>query len=715
MRFFRRFRVAFIQRSQGRLLALILLCLACLILYRIEDTPLASLHAAQFDRYQRQMPREREDQPAIVVEIDSRSLAEYGQWPWSRDRVAELLEHIQAGEPLAVGLDMMFSERDHYSPESLAQRLPALTPEYLQRLPNPDQHLAQALAAGPSVLAVSGVARRLPGSRQPLKPLQNFDQIKPASPNLVQFAAGLASLPMLEQAAGGEGFINPSPEKLHTTRERGVLRRVPTLALIEQQPFLSLPLEMVRLALGEEGNTHLDLGPNGIERIHIGAYSLPTQPNGEVLLHFGKADSHYYLSAADVLAGRVAAETFASRLVLIGFNASGLQDRVLTPLGDSLPGVDIHVQVIESLLAGAALQRPPWLPNLELAALLFSGLILIGIIPAMQPRFATVGFVGLAIVIVLAGYIAFYFGGWLFDGSAIVLLLSPVFMSLLSGTWIVADKQRRSAESALQDSREEAARISGELDAARRIQLGLLPNPAQAFLGEGRFEIAALLEPARAVGGDYYDCFAIDTRQLCFAIADVSGKGLPASLFMAVAKTLTGALARRTPDIGQAMREVEAELNRENPECLFVTAFVGVLDVETGQLDFVRAGHDAPLLLRAGQITRIDSEAASGPPLCAVGDFPYQAARTRLQAGDLLCLFTDGVTEASNGQINGQNLFGTDRLIEQFAGATSETELQTHITNLRDAVRQFEAGQAPADDLTLLLLRWNGGQQINAS
>jgi adenylate cyclase len=134
----------------------------------------------------------------------------------------------------------------------------------------------------------------------------------------------------------------------------------------------------------------------------------------------------------------------------------------------------------------------------------------------------------------------------------------------------------------LQATREAAARINGELDAARRIQMGLLPNPASDFAGETRYQVAALLEPARAVGGDYYDCFALDPARLCFAIADVSGKGLPASLFMAVAKTLTGALTRRTDDLGLAMREVEAELNRENPECLFVTAFVGVLDANTG-------------------------------------------------------------------------------------------------------------------------------------
>jgi serine phosphatase RsbU (regulator of sigma subunit)/CHASE2 domain-containing sensor protein len=700
---FGRLRLLLSPMRHGRLVSLALLALSCLALYRIDTTPLANLHDTQFDRYQRQMPRPRDEQPVIVVEIDSRSLAEYGQWPWSRSRIAELVQRILVGEPMALGLDLLLSERDHYSPEILAEHLPAASPMVLQHLPDPDAQLALALSAGPTVLALSGVAKHMPGSRQPQKPLNALVQNDKTEANLMHYAAAHTSLPMLEQAAHGEGFINSgTPESLNSTQARGVLRRVPTLALIDKQPFLSLPLEMVRLALGEEGIARVEMGPHGVQRIHIGAYSLPTQPNGQILLHFGKANSHYYLSATDILAGRIAPETFASRLVLIGFNASGLQDRVITPLGDSLPGVDIHVQVIESLLAGAALQRPAWLPQLEVAALALSGLLLIGVIPAMRPRYAMATFVGIALFWITAGYIVFYLGRWLFDGPAVVLLLSPVFVSLLIGTWIIADEQRRSAEDALQTSREEAARMSGELNAARRIQMGLLPDPAKVFAREQRFEVAALLEPARAVGGDYYDCFALDAQRLCFAIADVSGKGLPASLFMAVSKTLTGALARRTDNLGEVMREVEAALNRENPEFLFVTAFVGVLDVETGQIDFVRAGHDAPLLLRNGQISRIDAAAASGPPLCAVGDFAYQSARAQLQTGDLLCLFTDGVTEASNGK----ELFGIERLVAALQPA--EHTLQAQATHLRDVVRTFEAGEPPADDLTLLLLRWHG-------
>jgi CHASE2 domain-containing sensor protein len=131
--------------------------------------------------------------------------------------------------------------------------------------------------------------------------------------------------------AVGEGMINASPSVLQSNSEHGVLRQVPTLAFVNQLPFLSLPLEMVRLALGDGGQVVPESGPQGMTAIRIGDYRLPTQANGELLLHFGRASSNYYLSAADVLASVHPPELFASRFVIIGFNSTGLQDRIVTP------------------------------------------------------------------------------------------------------------------------------------------------------------------------------------------------------------------------------------------------------------------------------------------------------------------------------------------------------------------------------------------------
>lgn len=704
MKYASRLVLTLIRAGHGRALPLAFLALAVLALLQIEQTPLSSLRNAQFDRYQRQMPRARPDEPAIIVGIDSESLRQHGQWPWPRDLMARLVDTIQAGQPLALGIDIVFAERDRYSPDVLGAKFPELNRKALAGLPNPDVLLASALKqASPSVLAIVGLNTELPGARLPNKdrPIAGLDDSKQSA--LVSYRSALNSLPELEAAASGIGLINARPDKVGQDSERGVIRQVPTLAMVGDEARLSLPLEMISQALGQDGETRLEFGPQGMQAITLGSYRLPTQSNGELLLHYGEANSNYYLSAADVLSGKLPPDLFQSRFVIIGLNAPGLQDRIITPLGDSLPGIDIHAQVIESLLAGAALQRPYWMPTVEIIALLVGGLLLIFAIPTLKPRYAIFSFAGLGSLIIGSGYLAFFTGQWLFDGTTLTLLLSPVFTSLLSNTLITADARRRESERQLQKSREEAARINGELGAARRIQMGLLPEPKTLFAGEQRFSIAALLEPARAVGGDYYDCFMLDEQRLCLVIGDVSGKGVPASLFMAISKTLTNTLARQNISLADTVRHLESELNRANPEYLFVTSFMAVLDVDSGRLDYVSAGHDAPILLRNGTISRIDAAELGGPPLCALGDYPFESACTQLQQGDLLCLFTDGITEASHGS----DMFGSQRLAERLL-AEDKDDLEQLAFRLRDEVRAFESGQPPADDLTLMLLAWRG-------
>lgn len=686
---------------RGRALPFLLLLLGALAFWRIDATPLASVRDTQFDRYQRQMPRNRDSEPVIIVGIDSESLLRHGQWPWPRDLLARLVDRVHAGGPLAIGLDVVFAEPDPYSPEVISKRLPGLTAELRQQLPDPDRHLAASLSGRPTVLAVIGLSKTLPGARQPANPLPAFEHAPEIEPALPRFASAMSSLLRLEQAAGGEGLINASPDLSDSGTERGVLRRVPSLAYVNDQPFLSLPLEMVRQALGDDAKVQVSGNAAGMTAIQLGDYRLPTQPTGELLLHFGKASSNYYLSAADVLAGVHPESLFTNKFVLIGLNSTGLQDRIITPLGDSLPGIDIHAQVIESLLAGEALRRPPGMRWIELLTLIASGLMMIAIVPAWRPRIAVLSFLGISLLLLAGGYAAFATGRWLFDAQSQILVLSPVFISLLSGTLICADERRRHALQELQVSREAAARSEGELDAARRIQLGLLPDPQTVLAGEQRANAAALLESARAVGGDYYDLFRLDEDRLCFAIGDVSGKGVPASLFMAISKTLTNLITRRHTHLGEAIQTLEQELSRENPEFLFVTAFVGIIDLRDGTLEYVCAGHDAPCLLRQNRLVTVETETISGPPLCALGDFPYGVAQMQLEDGDLLCLFTDGVSEARHGK----DFFGRQRL-ESVLLELDTQSLPATVIALRDRVRAFEAGEPPADDLTLLLLRW---------
>lgn len=272
------------------------------------------------------------------------------------------------------------------------------------------------------------------------------------------------------------------------------------------------------------------------------------------------------------------------------------------------------------------------------------------------------------------------------------------------GSDITAARLHQIAEHKLRDSREAAARVAGELDTARRIQMGLLPDLAAVTTAESRFSVAAILEPAREVGGDYYECFSLDEHRYCFAVADVSGKGVPASLFMAMTKALASSLMRRYTTLGDAVSEISSELDRNNPEMFFVTAFFAVLDTRSGELTCVSAGHDAPLLLSGGQVSRIALGEKQGPPMCAIPGYRFLSETHKLQHGDTICLFTDGATEATNGT----SFFGPDRLAAAFVSQPREAATADYADALRQKIREFESGTQAADDLTIMVMRWHG-------
>jgi serine phosphatase RsbU (regulator of sigma subunit) len=262
----------------------------------------------------------------------------------------------------------------------------------------------------------------------------------------------------------------------------------------------------------------------------------------------------------------------------------------------------------------------------------------------------------------------------------------------------------------VEQQREAAARLAGELEAARRIQMGTLPRPSVAFPGETRFDLYARLDPAREVGGDLYDFFLLDGDHLFFMIGDVSGKGLPGSLFMAISKALYKSTAlRRHGQVAAMMREADAEISRDNAEGLFVTVLAGILDARTGALEYCSAGHEPPVLLPRGGRALQRLQEGGGPPLCAVDDFPYTPAVRQLEAGDTLVLITDGVTEAADPA---GALYGRARLEAVLSGlgaASSTTEVGEAIG--RD-VAAFTGGAEPSDDMAVLVLRWLGNSPL---
>jgi len=239
--------------------------------------------------------------------------------------------------------------------------------------------------------------------------------------------------------------------------------------------------------------------------------------------------------------------------------------------------------------------------------------------------------------------------------------------------------------------------LERELALASEIQSGMLPR---SFPDCPQVEIAATLQPARQVGGDLYDAVAVGPK-LWFLVGDVAGKGVGAALFMAVTRTLFRAVVPSAGSLGDAVGRINRELARDNDKAMFVTAFLGCLDLPSGELSFVNAGHPPPPRLRGdGVIETLD--APPGPPLGALESFEYVPGSARLEHGDGLVLYTDGITEAENGELE---QFTVDRLLSCL-GPVAGRPAPEVVDALVGGVREFVNGNAPSDDLTALVLRY---------
>ncbi|MGH8751810.1 MAG: CHASE2 domain-containing protein [Burkholderiales bacterium] len=681
----------------------IALLLAVLALQYAGDTPVQrALRAGLFDTYQFFAPRIRLSAPVVIVAIDEVSLARYGQWPWPRTLLARLIKTIAAGQPAAIGVDIIMPEPDRMSTARLAELMPGIDRDLAARLsalPTNDTVLAAALKDSHVVLGVAGLDEPAAvHSQTPLRHPPFISQGGDPQPYLRHFVDALRSLDEIDQAAAGHGLLSAD-------QERGVVRRVPLAASIGGELLPALAVEMLRVASGEQA-VRVRVGKSGVQGVGIGDLFVPSEPDGKVWVHYTAHDPDRFISATDVLSGKTPPGEFERKLVLLGLTGIGLIDYQATPAGDRMPGVEIHAQLIEGIFDGKLLSRPDWLRWIEAWLLAVWGALLVLAMPSARPKFAILLMITATGLVFGSGFFLYKNLGLLFDVAMPIAGATLLFGVMLGISLIEADRQRRALKQVLQNERDAAVRVAGELEAARRIQMGILPQSASAFPNEKRFELGALLEPAKQVGGDLYDFFMLDDEHLFFLIGDVSGKGLPASLFMAVSKSLyKSAALRRLPDVSAVMKAANAEISRDNAEMLFVTAFAGILNVNSGQLEFCNAGHDAPyrLIPQRGRVEKLSG--AGGPPVCALEDFSYQATLHQMVAGETLCLITDGVTEAMN--TNGE-LYGHARLEKVLAETDKNTNAALVMQAMHSAVKNFTGAAEPADDITILVIRWVG-------
>jgi adenylate cyclase len=440
MKRLRQWRRWFTRRfGYARLVCLALLAGFAFLRVAIDPPPMQELRVRTFDNLQRLAPRVKKVRPVTIVDIDEKSLAspKLGQWPWPRTRIAEIITNLTRAGALVIAFDVVFSEPDRLNPDIAADsfgNLDEATREKLRSLPSNDRILADAIRASRVVLGESGLPAKL---AEIDKRETGIAKLGEPEPFLYRWPGLLRNIPVLEEAAAGHGVFTIKPER------DGIVRRAPMVLQAQDITMPSLTMEMLRIVAGVDTVLIKAEKHDGVQSIRVGRFQIPTDANGQLWVHYARHDPLIYVSALDVLEGRVPPEMLNRKLVLIGTSAAGLNDLKAVPVPPAMPGVEIHAQVLESALTGAVVSQPNWGFALEFFSAMILGLLVI----ALAPRFGALSLVAIGAVFasVLIGISVYFFiqHRQLIDFTYPLLSTTAIYLTLVFSSFVREQKQRR--------------------------------------------------------------------------------------------------------------------------------------------------------------------------------------------------------------------------------------------------------------------------------
>ncbi|MET4388398.1 adenylate cyclase [Bradyrhizobium sp. F1.4.3] len=421
-----------------------LMCLVLLIAFagiRVWDPPpVQELRLRTFDMFQLIDPRHKAVRPVTIVDIDDKSLARLGQWPWPRTQIADLILNLTHNGAVAIGFDVVFSEADRLNPDLVAGQMRDLddaTRARLRELPSNDQILSEAIKRSRVVLGETGqpavgseVDKSLPFTGVATVGEENAERF------LFEFPGLLRNVPIIEKVAAGRGLFT-----IRTERD-GLIRRVPMIMLAQGNIVPSLSLEILRVVTGTP-TLLVRTDKTGVRAVRLKGVEIPTDKNGQLWVHYARQDPSIYVSAADVLDNTAPPGKIAGKLVLIGTSAVGLNDIKTTPVSSTMPGVEIHAQVLESVLSGAVISQPNYALGVELLAALVIGVLVIIFTPNLGP--VRLVLAGAMFAAVLIGTSWFFYARYryLIDFTYPLLSTTAIYLSFIFASFVREQRQRK--------------------------------------------------------------------------------------------------------------------------------------------------------------------------------------------------------------------------------------------------------------------------------
>jgi len=626
----------------------------------INPTFVKSIANLSFDLYQKIFTLEKKDTDVVIIDIDEDSLGKFGQFPWSRSVFAKILDQINISNPKAIGFDIFFTEKDKQSPEEIIKSYNLIPSDVvdLQKLKGHDEIFAEKLKESKSIIAVLG--SNVPSHSNYDRKAKAKFLSKGGDPKKFTYSYpySIGSLEKLEENVKGLGSIS------FLDQTDGIIRSLPLLVRFNEKLYPTMGLEMVRVG-SKQKNIYIELNEVGITRISARPHKIRSDPNGIIWIKYKKSIKEQFISASKVYEGEFKKDFFENKYVLIGASAQGLFDLVKTPLGVTIPGVEVHANIIENILDQSYLLRNP---NTYIFELLFSiivALLTFVLSQKIKPKFSLSIFFGNILAIIIIGFSFYKFRSELVDISYPIFITTLTFLTGLYFRFIEENKL------ALANLQKEA-KLLKERELAAGVQKSLFPDIS-------KFEnfIYAKNVPARDVSGDYFDVVRSTPEEYFFTLADVSGKGIKAGMYMAKASSIFRTLTNLKYPIEKVVFGVNNELVEAKFKGMFVTAVFGKLNIKTGELVFINAGHES--ILTFDQNKNYEYIKSEMPPIGIVKYFTESMVKSNTinMKDKTFVVYTDGVTEGylKNGEELGAE--GVQKIIDDMSEITPKTIVES--------------------------------------
>ena len=638
---------ALIFKYKNYLIFLLILILL-IILKSFNPNFIKSISFLSFDMYQKTFPIKKNDSNVIIIDIDEKSLSKFGQFPWNRSVFSKIIENVNEANPKAIGFDVFFSEKDKQSPDEIIKSyniLDKYVDNYLVNIKGHDENFRQQLEKSKSVLAVLGSNVSSHGSYDRKAKAKFLSKGGDPKKYTFNYPYSIGSLESLEKSTKGLGSIS------FLDQTDGIIRSLPLIVRLNKKIYPTLGLEMIRVGENQK-NLYVELDEVGIKRISVRPHKILTDPNGIFWIRYKESLKQQYISASSVFEGNFDKTRFENKFVLIGASAQGLFDLVKNPLGVTIPGVEVHANVIENILDQSYLIRNPNIYVFELLFSIIAAFITFFLSQRIKPKYSLSIFFTSLIAVIIIGFSFFILRSELIDVSYPIFMLTITFLTGLYFRFIEENKI------ALENLQKEA-KLLKERELAGDVQKSLFPDIS-------KFEnfIYARNIPAKDVSGDYFDVINVGKDEYYFTLADVSGKGVKAGMYMAKASSTFRTLSNLSFPLEKVVYLANNEIVEAKFKGMFVTAVFGKINIKTKDLTFINAGHESIMVFdRNKNFEFIKSEL---PPIGIIKYFSESMVKSKtINLNEkTFVVYTDGVTEGylQNGQELGAE--GVERIVK---------------------------------------------------